>query len=354
MKWTTVWGIAWIAMGSLAWMLVGASPGQTGAPAEPSSPPSTATAPAGAPGVVATVGEMNVTEQDIQAILDTVSHKLSKDKRIEMWNSFLSQLIYANLLHAYLEAHQIPEAPEELNLIREQLAQRVERHNQTAGILRKSTLTLYELMESRGFNEQRLSDQARYQKLLDSETTNEKLLAFIDEHPDYFNETKIQAGHIFLPCAPLARTEEQQAVLRRFQTIVADLQAGKITFAQAAQKYSQAPSGQVQGPEGNTDYGDMGLATFPQIALGMGVPAAVTVFDTPVGQLSPVVRSGMGFHLFQVTRRVPGDTPPGPQASQLARMIVQNRLQNQILNQSLRGSPIEIYKIKGQPKEPTQ
>lgn len=300
--------------------------------------------PSGPPGLLAKVGKVEIKRQDLMTILDKIPYRLSPKKRKEVWESNLAQAIYSQLLHSYLEVTKAPEAPDELAAIKEQLTTEVERYNKTASMRLRPETTTFQMMESRGLTEQKLEDQARFQKLISSITTNEQLLAFMNKNPDYINGTQVEIGHILIPCASLAPSSEQKAVVEKLNQLAADIRAEKTTFAQAAHEHSLCPSGKVKGHDGKGEYGDLGRLTFPQLAYVAGVPLAVAVFHADVGGLSAVVRSPQGFHLLKIKERIKGDQPHTAESAGIAQMAVTSLVENQIINQSLGAAPIVIYK----------
>ncbi|MBN1943831.1 MAG: peptidylprolyl isomerase [Phycisphaerae bacterium] len=333
---------------------------QTETPAAAAPTTASTTAPASAPaeegkdelpedpedpeGVVARVGEAKIQTQDLATILDKIPYRLSKKKRKEVWASALESLIYQELLHSYLEASKAPDAPEELAQLKEKLAEEVEKYNQTASLRLLPPVTTFEMMERRGLNERRLADQARYERLILAMTTNEQLLAFMNKHPEYFNGTKVHVGHIFLACSPLAPTAEQKKVVEKLQQIAADIRAGKVTFAQAANEHSECPSGKVKGWDGKADYGDLGNLMFYQLAGVYGATVGAAAFGADVGSLSDVIRSPQGFHLIKVFDQTKGNESPTAESAGIARFAVSSLLENQVFNQGLENAPIVIYK----------
>ena len=95
---------------------------------------------------------------------------------------------------------------------------------------------------------------------------------------DYFT-TQVNANHILLG-------SKSDAIKLRQQII-----DGKITFGDAARKYSLCPS--------RTDGGNLGY--FPRGA--MVQPFENAAFALPVGQISQPVETRFGWHLIQVTDR---------------------------------------------------
>ena len=91
------------------------------------------------------------------------------------------------------------------------------------------------------------------------------------------NRTAVRASHL------LVDTEEQALSLK------ADIEAGKISFADAAAKYSKCPSGQRGG--------DLGVFGRGQ----MVKPFEDAAFSLPLNQLSEPIQTQFGYHLIVVT-----------------------------------------------------
>lgn len=89
--------------------------------------------------------------------------------------------------------------------------------------------------------------------------------------------TQVKASHI------LVKTKEEAEQIRT------DIVSGKISFAEAAEKYSSCPSG-ARG-------GDLGF-----FGRGMMVPEFDQAsFSLPVGEVSEPVQTQFGYHLIVVT-----------------------------------------------------
>ncbi len=357
-----------VALGAMGWFSsaiaqeqdAAVSPSETPTSA-PSSPETAATTqesgeyelPEGPEGLVAKVGDTEILTADLTAILDKVPYRLSKKKR-QLWETSLAAMIFSALEHSFLEANKIPEAPNELAELKNKLSEEVEKFNQTASLRLLPEMTVADLMERRGLNNQRLNDMARYEKLIATMITNEELLSFISKHPNYFNGTKVLVGHILIPSSPLAPTAEQKKAIEQLQTIAADIRAGKTTFDAAAHEFSKCPSAQTKGLDGTGHYGDLGDVNFGQLAAAYGAAVGMAALDSDVGAISDVVRSNMGFHLLKVYTKTEGSDPRGAEAANIARMGVSNLVENQVYNQALDRAPIIIYKAAKKAPRPEE
>lgn len=87
----------------------------------------------------------------------------------------------------------------------------------------------------------------------------------------------VKASHI------LVDSEKEALTIKR------DIESGKISFEQAAKKYSKCPSGQSGGDLGYFGRGQM-VKEFENAA-----------FALPVGKISAPVQTQFGYHLIKVT-----------------------------------------------------
>ena len=94
---------------------------------------------------------------------------------------------------------------------------------------------------------------------------------------DMYERTMVRASHILV--------DSKEEALQ----IKSDIDTGKISFEDAASKYSKCPSGQMGG-----DLGGFGR--------GMMVkPFENAAFSAPVGEVTEPVKTQFGYHLIKVT-----------------------------------------------------
>lgn len=91
--------------------------------------------------------------------------------------------------------------------------------------------------------------------------------------------TYVRASHILV--------ESKDQALR----LKSDIESGKISFEDAAKKYSACPSG--------ANGGDLGFFTYNQ----MVKPFEDAAFSLPVGKVSAPVKTEFGYHLIKVTAK---------------------------------------------------
>jgi parvulin-like peptidyl-prolyl isomerase len=117
---------------------------------------------------------------------------------------------------------------------------------------------------------------------------------FYDANPQRFKTPEeIRLSHIFIRFEPGENTDQPTQARRKMETIAAQLTQGA-DFAALARDYSEEPRREYGG--------DLGY-----IERGQILPQLETVsFELAVGETSPILTTGHGFHLLRVTDRKPG------------------------------------------------
>ena len=295
-----------------------------------------ATLPVGEPGVLATVGDVKITYEQIRNILDKLPYKPSRMKRGQLMGKHLQEILMAELTHSYLKHNNIGYLEQDLTEIKARFDEMAEKHNKLAKMTRRQKVTPRDLMEARGLTEERLRDQARYRRHFDNSFDEDAIKAFIKANPSFFDGTRIQMQHILIACIPLAPTTQQKAIIAGLKKIRADILSGKIKFKDAARKYSNS-----------FDPTDDNLKMFAFTELPS--PLAMAAFRTKVGEMSGIVRTNFGFYLVKVTKRIKGNAPPPPNAAGIAINTFGSQLLNKIFDQALTIAPIVIYRKPPKP-----
>ena len=112
----------------------------------------------------------------------------------------------------------------------------------------------------------------------------EKLLKEAWERSKY----DLKVSHILLQIKEDASPADSLKKYKKLMAIRKEIKSGKISFADAAKKYSEGPS--------NVKGGELGWMSVFQ----MVYPFESGAYNTPVGEISKPVRSSFGYHLIQV------------------------------------------------------
>lgn len=305
--------------------------------AAPTSAP--ASQPASAPTLVAIVGQRKIMSDEIDKPLANLPAGIPAEMVANFRQRVLAEIISRELIHCYLAAQKIEVTDKDMAAIMERVAK----------VAESNQMSVDEFMAKQGVTKDMLTDQVRIQKLVESATAKDKVAAFIAAHPSYFDGSKVQASHVLIKFDPATPSVQQKEALEKIKGIAADIKAGKISFEDAARKYSACSSGQKGG--------DLGEFSFDK----MTPPFAMAAFDLPEGQMSDVVRTSFGYHIIKTTKRIAASpkaatqpttsatqpaTEPAeePQAApeEIAANAIMAELQNQVFEQALTTCPIEI------------
>lgn len=268
--------------------------------------PATATAPASQPAVLATVGDVKITSDQVDKLVNMIVTVGKRPPESIDRNRILVSLIKKEIARVYVAKQKIEVTDDEVQ----------QEMDEVAKAASQAKMTTKEFMQATGTDQETIRDQARIKKLVQEQVSKAKIEAMVKAHPEYFDGTTVQASHILIKCEDsLLPTAKQKEIVARLEAIAADIQSGKISFEDAAKKNSDCPS-KEQG-------GDLGRFSFDR----MVAPFSIAAFGGKVGTISPVIRTQYGFHIIKVTARTDGTGKPGPDAEQLAKRTIEAKSQ---------------------------
>jgi parvulin-like peptidyl-prolyl isomerase len=248
--------------------------------------------------IVAHVGEQVILLSDVQARLVRMDKMSQFDNlsRPEKENACLESLIDERLVAQEVQRLNIDVSSEEV----EGVVERMRTQN------RMNEFQFEQALMSQGMNLLQYREQIKKQlikmRLVQTKVKNQVQIADEDIRALYLQRTRDQEGsfelkasHILIKLAPGASEDEVAAAQEKLKQAQKALL--QLTFAEAAQKYSEGPS----GPSGG------GLGVFGR---GQMVPAfEKAAFEAPVGEVVGPVRTAFGFHLIWVQERVASVVP---------------------------------------------
>jgi peptidyl-prolyl cis-trans isomerase C len=130
--------------------------------------------------------------------------------------------------------------------------------------------------------------------------TDAEVQKFYDENPKYFDAPdQVHAAHIFLRVDQKATPEQKAEIRKKLETIRADIESKKTTFAEAAIKNSED---KANAPNG----GDLGMVKRGDVLK----PIEDAVFGAKPGTLTPIVETQYGYHLINVIEVQPAGKLP--------------------------------------------
>ncbi|QDV15793.1 Foldase protein PrsA 1 precursor [Gimesia panareensis] len=127
------------------------------------------------------------------------------------------------------------------------------------------------------------------------EITLEKLQKYFDAHREELDGTRVEASHILLKLPAKATSDEIQNMKQKLVDLRQQIQSGKLSFAEAAAQYSEAPS--------KTDGGKLVTSAYRG-----KMPLVLTqqVFPLKEGEISEPFQSPFGMHLIILDKKHPG------------------------------------------------
>ncbi|MGQ9651892.1 MAG: peptidylprolyl isomerase [Phycisphaerae bacterium] len=126
---------------------------------------------------------------------------------------------------------------------------------------------------------------------------DEYLRQIYEEHPDYYNDTRVQLRHIVFASPLTATPEEKKATREALARLREEIVSGKKTWDEA-----------VKLSNDNTRTKGGLLGTLPRY-MRLNEVLMKAAWSLEPGQISEVVESGVGYHIIQVLERVPGRRP---------------------------------------------
>jgi peptidyl-prolyl cis-trans isomerase C len=217
----------------------------------------------------------------------SISESARRQKRLEALTVLMDNL----LLQQFLRQNAPKVDPAEINKHIAEL--------ETA--LKKDSKKLSDYLAENGMNDAQLRVQVtnglQWRDYTKNRISDADVAQYYKENKDFFDGVQVRASHILLRVPLNGSESEVQAARTKLQAIRQDIEAGKVTFADAAKKYSQCPS----APEG----GDLGY--FPR-KFFVDEEFAKAAFNPQlhIGDLIGLVRTEHGFHLIKLTDRKAG------------------------------------------------
>ncbi len=243
------------------------------------------TEPAGR--VLAVVNGKNITEGDLEFLM--LSRRVPEEQRKAVRDRFLEILIEQQLMREFLASRKIQpsqiELDEQVSLVLKLIR---DAGDDPAKVLAKLGMTEEKLREE-------LALPLTWKSHLRLVVTNDRLRDYFEKHRARFDGTQVRVRQIFLKLPSEADASAVTAVETKLKELKNSIEAGEISFAEAASEHSEAPS--------KAEGGDAGWITYRG-----RLPADVSdaAFRLKVGEVSDPIRSPFGLHLITVTEHKPG------------------------------------------------
>jgi peptidyl-prolyl cis-trans isomerase C len=205
------------------------------------------------------------------------------------------------------------------------------------GALKKENKKLADFLTESAITEAQLRAQVttalQWREYTKNRISDADVQQYYTENKDFFDGVQVRASHILIR-VPLNGTDaDVQAAKAKLQAIRQDIEAGKITFADAAKKYSQCPS----APEG----GDIGY--FPR-KFFVDEEFAKAAFNPQLhtGDMIGIVRTEFGVHLIKLVDRKAGQASDFSKIKDDVREVCLTELRMNIIAHQRKQARIEV------------
>ena len=268
----------------------------------PSGPDSPLNSP-----IVAVIGEDTILLSEFEKALSITTGQLELDQNgkelAALKENLLDQLINERLSIAEADRFQIEISPSELDAAVSKM---------------KGSYTDEEfqlLMAEQKIEKQEWVEQLRKEILIQKvvrlatdrpvEILDEEIVNYFETHKEEFQKgASVRARQIVVP------TQEEANEIR-------ELLLGRQDFTEVARSRSISPDSSLGG--------DLGFFTIEEMPKEFEI-----VFGLKIGEISPVVKSPYGYHLFEVTEQSPGKTLGLQEASDIIREILIEKKRKQL------------------------
>ena len=258
-------------------------------PAAPARPVITAAEKAKLAEALATVNGEPVTRSQFLQLVG--QYQISPGSEGTAYTTGLDALINARLLTQFLKENKVPVNQTEVDkIVDEQRKAASDNNTSLESLLADSNMTLDKMREE-------IQNTLQWRAYITKTASENALKAYMEAHKDVFNKTLVKASHIQINLEPTATAAEKAAAREKLVKIKKEIQSGAITFANAANKYSEDPSNKEQPSGGDLRY-------FPRRRFTEAFDTAA--FSLAKGEISDPVETEYGFHLIQQTDRKDG------------------------------------------------
>ena len=255
--------------------------------------------------VVANVFGQNITEKQVMEVIEQMARQrqLPNDQMQKK-----DTLLYRDALDTLIGFALLRNEAQDLNLTVDKA--KADEAWQTVVKRFPSEDQFQKALQSQGLTEadarKKMEESLLYQQVIDKAVANvpppaeTDVRKFYDDNPKFFvTPEQVHAAHILLKVDAKATPEQKAEVKTKLEGIRADIEGKKITFAEAAAKYSEDKSNSEKG-------GDLGF--FPRGK--MVKPFEDAAFAAKPGTTSDVVETPLGYHLINTIEiKAPGNIP---------------------------------------------
>jgi len=258
--------------------------------------------------VAATVDGEPIYVREIQRELSRVlgERKVEPAALDALRSKTLEQLVDRWLVLKYLAQNSFGASDQDIDLAISRIGKQLAQQELTvADYVKRAEMSIAEFRRT-------LAWQIGWRRYLEKFVTDQNLERYFDKHRRDFDGTELRVAHILFKVGPLGDEQALSEAIGRAERVQREIQSGELTFAEAAKRYSQAPTADGGGDIGNISRHQP-----------MPEPFSRAAFALDKGQVSPPVVSPAGVHLIQCLDIKPGEKTWQEARTELERTVTQ-------------------------------
>jgi len=253
--------------------------------------------------VVGTVDGEPITRGEVVNMLGRMQIPFGREE--EAYLSAVDILVNIHLLSRFLNDQKIAVSPKDIDAeLNQQRKIFADQKTSLENVLSASGTTLDEAKT-------KIVRGLQWKQYIAARISDPELTRYMKQHVDLFSGNRVRASHILIKVDPKAPAADKDAAKAKLAGIRAEIKAGKISFPDAANKYSEDLQGETPNGGDVGYFGRRGELVEPFVA---------AAFALPKGEISEPVETEYGYHLIQVTDRQNGKMP---ELAQVKDQIVQ-------------------------------
>lgn len=316
---------------------------KAGNPAGPATKAATPPRPAILDQVLANVNGETITREELYRIFNQTGVPPGAESEQDIYRIGLEGLVNSKLVKQYLARQKALDVTEkEVDAEFADFEKKLKADGQDVRVaLASNGITIPQVRED-------MKSTLRWRKYLDAVATDANLKKFVAANQDVYNRTQVSASHIVLRVDPDAPAADKEKARLKLLAIKKDIDSGKITFADAANKDSE-DDGNKSSPRG----GDLGYF----VRRGQfNEQFTAAAFALKKGVVSEPVETPFGYHLILVTDRKEGTPVDFEQQKLLIRDGYASDLHDRIVAAERKTAKMKVEPMPADlfPKTPTQ
>lgn len=287
---------------------------------------------------VGTVNGEPITKRDLVNLLGEFQIPPSGEQRA--YDAAIDLLVNTKLLEQFLKRANVSTPAQEIqNVVNQYRKELQDQGTSLLDVLAETNTTEQEF-------QRRIARSLQWKTFVTDRATDAVLKKYLLDNEDVFRNTQVRASHILVKVEPDASAEAKAKARQKIEAIKKQIESKAISFADAANKYSE-DEGNIAAKRG----GDLGY--FPRKGqLVEEFAAAAFANKDKKGQILGPIETEYGLHLIQVTDVKEGQKIEPDQFLAQYKDAVLNQyaaeLQNQIV-EAERAKAEKAGQIKTQP-----